>query len=155
MTTDLRQEEGGEDLFLTTESAEADEVVCLYALEFFYAVGQFFEDFSQVSDERLVSSSGDPLTNFPASFTTGRAPIFSLSMRKAGLSSGSVGFKEVTDSVGQQGLHISGSHHRHHTEAGYPWLSVPREQREPLENDPPTALERRHQRAVPPIPGQP
>src|SRR5216117_253092 len=36
-----------------------------------------------------------------------------------------------------------------------PWLSGPRGQREPRENDPPTALERRPQRAVPPSPGQP
>jgi predicted phosphoribosyltransferase len=55
MTTDLRQAEGAENLFLTTESAEADEVVCLYAPEFFYAVGQFFEDFSQVSDEQAIA----------------------------------------------------------------------------------------------------
>jgi len=27
--------------------------------------------------------------------------------------------KEVADSVEQQGLHLSGSHHRHHTEVGY------------------------------------
>lgn len=35
--------------------AEADEVVCLYAPEYFYAVGQFFEDFSQVSDEQAIA----------------------------------------------------------------------------------------------------
>jgi predicted phosphoribosyltransferase len=34
---------------------EADEVVCLYAPEYFYAVGQFFEDFSQVSDEQAIA----------------------------------------------------------------------------------------------------
>lgn len=34
---------------------EADEVVCLYAPDFFYAVGQFFEDFSQVSDEQAIA----------------------------------------------------------------------------------------------------
>lgn len=33
---------------------EADEVVCLEVPEDFYAVGQFFEDFSQVSDEEVV-----------------------------------------------------------------------------------------------------
>jgi predicted phosphoribosyltransferase len=34
--------------------AEADEVVCLFAAEHFYAVGQFFEDFSEVTDEMVV-----------------------------------------------------------------------------------------------------
>lgn len=33
---------------------EADEVVCLHTPEHFYAVGQFFRDFSQVSDEEVV-----------------------------------------------------------------------------------------------------
>jgi putative phosphoribosyl transferase len=45
--------------------AEADEVVCLYAPEYFYAVGQFFEDFSQVSDEQAIAllrrSSAQPV----------------------------------------------------------------------------------------------
>ncbi len=35
-------------------TAEADEVVCLYAPDEFYAVGQFFEDFAQVSDEQVI-----------------------------------------------------------------------------------------------------
>lgn len=34
---------------------EADEVVCLYGPDYFYAVGQFFEDFSQVSDEQVIA----------------------------------------------------------------------------------------------------
>ena len=34
--------------------SEADEVVCLYSPEEFYAVGQFFEDFSEVTDEMVV-----------------------------------------------------------------------------------------------------
>jgi predicted phosphoribosyltransferase len=34
---------------------EADEVVCLYMPEFFMAVGQFFDDFSQVTDERAIA----------------------------------------------------------------------------------------------------
>jgi predicted phosphoribosyltransferase len=34
---------------------EADEVVCLYIPEFFMAVGQFFDDFSQVTDERVIA----------------------------------------------------------------------------------------------------
>jgi predicted phosphoribosyltransferase len=33
---------------------EADEVVCLYDTERFYAVGQFFEDFSEVSDDMVI-----------------------------------------------------------------------------------------------------
>lgn len=35
--------------------AEADEVVCLYTPDYFHAVGQFFEDFSQVSDEEAIT----------------------------------------------------------------------------------------------------
>ncbi len=34
---------------------EADEVVCLQAPPHFYAVGEFFEDFSQVSDEDVIA----------------------------------------------------------------------------------------------------
>ncbi len=34
---------------------EADEVVCLEAPPHFYAVGEFFEDFSQVSDEDVIA----------------------------------------------------------------------------------------------------
>jgi putative phosphoribosyl transferase len=34
---------------------EADEVVCLEVPDDFYAVGQFFEDFSQVSDAEVVA----------------------------------------------------------------------------------------------------
>jgi putative phosphoribosyl transferase len=36
--------------------AEADEVVCLLAPEGFHAVGQFFEDFSEVSDDEVVKA---------------------------------------------------------------------------------------------------
>ncbi len=36
--------------------AEADEVVCLYAPADFYAVGQFFEDFSEVTDDMVVTA---------------------------------------------------------------------------------------------------
>jgi putative phosphoribosyl transferase len=36
-------------------AAEADEVVCLEVPDHFYAVGQFFEDFSQVSDAEVVT----------------------------------------------------------------------------------------------------
>jgi predicted phosphoribosyltransferase len=34
---------------------EADEVVCLSAPEFFQAVGQFYEDFTQVEDDEVVA----------------------------------------------------------------------------------------------------
>ncbi len=34
---------------------EVDELVCLYAPEDFYAVGQFYRDFSQVSDEEVAA----------------------------------------------------------------------------------------------------
>jgi putative phosphoribosyl transferase len=34
---------------------EADEVVCLDTPELFFAVGHFFEDFSQVSDEQAIA----------------------------------------------------------------------------------------------------
>jgi len=37
-------------------SKEADEVVCLAAPVDFYAVGQFFEDFSEVTDEMVVAA---------------------------------------------------------------------------------------------------
>ena len=36
--------------------AEADEVVCLYAPPDLYAVGQFFDDFSEVTDEMVVAA---------------------------------------------------------------------------------------------------
>jgi putative phosphoribosyl transferase len=31
-----------------------DELVCVYAPEFFYAIGQFYGDFSQVTDEQVI-----------------------------------------------------------------------------------------------------
>ena len=36
--------------------AEADEVVCLHAPTDFYAVGQFFDDFSEVTDDMVVTA---------------------------------------------------------------------------------------------------
>jgi putative phosphoribosyl transferase len=36
-------------------SREADAMVCLDVRAEFYAVGQFFEDFSQVSDEEVTA----------------------------------------------------------------------------------------------------
>ena len=41
---------------LARMEAEADEVVCLHAPDEFYAVGQFFEDFSEVTDEMVVDA---------------------------------------------------------------------------------------------------
>jgi len=35
--------------------AKADEVVCLHVPPFFYAVGQFYDDFPQVSDDEVIS----------------------------------------------------------------------------------------------------
>ena len=40
--------------------AEADEVVCLCSPEDFYAVGQFFEDFSEVTDDMVVGGPDAP-----------------------------------------------------------------------------------------------
>ena len=40
--------------------AETDEVVCLYAPADFYAVGQFFENFSEVTDDMLVTALSRP-----------------------------------------------------------------------------------------------
>ena len=41
---------------MATIEAEADEVVCLSAPIDFYAVGQFFDDFSEVTDEMVVTA---------------------------------------------------------------------------------------------------
>jgi predicted phosphoribosyltransferase len=41
---------------LAAIEAEADEVVCLDAPAVFYAVGQFFEDFSEVTDDMVVTA---------------------------------------------------------------------------------------------------
>lgn len=41
---------------LATLQREADEVVCLLSPEGFYAVGQFFMDFSEVTDEMVVDA---------------------------------------------------------------------------------------------------
>jgi predicted phosphoribosyltransferase len=34
--------------------AEADDVICLYAPTLFYAVGQFYDDFSQTTDDEVI-----------------------------------------------------------------------------------------------------
>lgn len=47
---------------LARMQAEADEVVCLCAPENFYAVGQFFEDFSEVTDDMVVEALAHPRT---------------------------------------------------------------------------------------------
>ena len=41
---------------LASIEAEADAVVCLYAPAEFYGVGQFFEDFSEVTDDMVVTA---------------------------------------------------------------------------------------------------
>jgi predicted phosphoribosyltransferase len=40
--------------------AEADEVICLAAPPDFYAVGQFFDDFSEVTDDIVVTALSRP-----------------------------------------------------------------------------------------------
>jgi putative phosphoribosyl transferase len=39
---------------------EADEVVCLFAPEVFYAVGQFYDDFRQVEDDEVIALLATP-----------------------------------------------------------------------------------------------
>lgn len=54
---------------LASLAAGADEVVCLHHPESFQAVGQFFDDFSEVSDEMVVAAlarPGTPVTPAPA-----------------------------------------------------------------------------------------
>jgi predicted phosphoribosyltransferase len=41
---------------LRSISEEADDVVCLYSTDDFYAVGQFFADFSEVTDDMVVKA---------------------------------------------------------------------------------------------------
>jgi len=41
---------------------EADEVVCLHSPEEFFAVGQFFGDFSEVTDDMVVAALARPAT---------------------------------------------------------------------------------------------
>jgi predicted phosphoribosyltransferase len=48
--------------------AEADEVVCLHSPAEFHAVGQFFEDFSEVTDDMVVATlarANKPLAPLP------------------------------------------------------------------------------------------
>jgi predicted phosphoribosyltransferase len=44
---------GGQDA-IDRLSREADEVICLHVPEYFYAIGQFYEDFGQVSDDEVM-----------------------------------------------------------------------------------------------------
>jgi predicted phosphoribosyltransferase len=48
-------------------NAEADDVVCLYAPRDFYAVGAFFDDFSEVTDDDVVAALARPATAAPYS----------------------------------------------------------------------------------------
>jgi len=41
---------------LARVEGEADEVVCLHAADDFYTVGQFFADFSEVSDDMVIAA---------------------------------------------------------------------------------------------------
>ena len=41
---------------LARVEAEADQVVCQHSVPEFYAVGQFFDDFSEVSDEMVMAT---------------------------------------------------------------------------------------------------
>jgi putative phosphoribosyl transferase len=41
------------------QSEDADEVICLHEPELFYAVGQFYEDFEQTSDEEVIALLSD------------------------------------------------------------------------------------------------
>jgi predicted phosphoribosyltransferase len=41
---------------LASIEEQADQVVCLYAPAEFYAVGQFFDDFSEVTDDMVVTA---------------------------------------------------------------------------------------------------
>jgi predicted phosphoribosyltransferase len=45
---------------------ECDEMVCLSIPAHFYAVGQFFDDFGQVSDEDVIASLGETQQNMVA-----------------------------------------------------------------------------------------
>ena len=49
------------DQSLVRMRAEADDVVCLEAPVDFYAVGQFFADFSEVTDEMVVTALSRPV----------------------------------------------------------------------------------------------
>ena len=56
---------------------EADDVVCLHAARDFYAVGQFFEDFSEVSDADVVKALSPPesLTSHQSSVVSHQSSV--------------------------------------------------------------------------------
>jgi len=56
---------------LATLRNEADEVVCLHAPQLFLAVGRFFEDFSEVTDDMVVAALRRPAA---AVANPGRSP---------------------------------------------------------------------------------
>jgi predicted phosphoribosyltransferase len=60
---------------LTRMAQEADEVVCLEAPEEFYAVGQWFEDFSQVTDAEVVAILQDTATHVPGPHEVPAGPL--------------------------------------------------------------------------------
>jgi len=53
---------------------EADEVVCLEAPEFMYAIGAHFRDFSQVSDEEVLATLQDARKAHAAAHATASRP---------------------------------------------------------------------------------
>ena len=53
---------------------EADEVVCLETPEMFFAVGQFFHDFSQVSDDEVIAALA-PRRAAPHPSPAGSSPL--------------------------------------------------------------------------------
>jgi len=53
-----------------TLPSEVDEMICVYAPEFFYAIGQFYEDFSQTTDEEVKE-----LLRRAAQTTSAQAPL--------------------------------------------------------------------------------
>jgi predicted phosphoribosyltransferase len=50
---------------------EADEVVCLSCPEWFHAVGEFFEEFTEVTDDMVVAALGPPESTRHEHATTG------------------------------------------------------------------------------------
>jgi predicted phosphoribosyltransferase len=59
---------------------QADDVVCLDAPEYFYAVGQFYEDFSQVTDEEVRCFLAAAPGRTPDRIQVGGAPPNSLTV---------------------------------------------------------------------------
>ncbi len=51
---------------------EADEIVCLLMPQFFYAIGEFYEDFSQTSDQEVIELLDAAHRRDPQAFSTPR-----------------------------------------------------------------------------------